>query len=137
MFHSVTIKLATRLGLPNRAKLLLRGSLATRVTSHAYATHYPVDENDPLDCATFCEMTELFFDKATQLLEPTLVDEMKGRMSREDKVKRVQGLLRMIKPCHRVLSVNFPIKRDNGSFEMIEGYRAQHSEHMTPCKGGE
>ncbi|KAK2154321.1 hypothetical protein LSH36_271g06025 [Paralvinella palmiformis] len=133
MFHTVSSKLATRLTLPNR---LLQGVMATRVSSQTYATQFPVDESDPLDCASFFKMTELFYDKATKLLEPTLVDELKGRMPREDKMKRVHGLLQMIKPCHRVLSVNFPIKRDNGSFEMIEGYRAQHSEHMTPCKGG-
>ena len=58
------------------------------------------------------------------------------RIPREEKEKRVQGILRIIKPCHRVLSVEFPIKRDDGTFEVIQGYRAQHSDHMTPCKGG-
>ena len=35
-----------------------------------------------------------------------------------------------------VLEVNFPLQRDDGSIEMISGYRAQHSHHRTPCKGG-
>merc|ERR1719479_872574 len=42
----------------------------------------------------------------------------------------------MIEPCSHVLKINFPLLRDNGSFEMITGYRAQHSHHRTPCKGG-
>jgi glutamate dehydrogenase (NAD(P)+) len=35
-----------------------------------------------------------------------------------------------------VLEVNFPLQRDDGSIEMISGYRAQHSHQRTPCKGG-
>ena len=46
------------------------------------------------------------------------------------------GTLDVMKPCADVLSVMFPIKRDNGEFKLIQGYRAQHSHHRTPCKGG-
>ena len=46
------------------------------------------------------------------------------------------GTLDVMKPCADVLSIMFPVKRDNGEFEIIQGYRAQHSHHRTPCKGG-
>lgn len=46
------------------------------------------------------------------------------------------GTLDVMKPCADVLSIVFPVKRDNGEFELIQGYRAQHSHHRTPCKGG-
>lgn len=46
------------------------------------------------------------------------------------------GILDQIKACNSVYRMKFPIKRDDGSVEVIEAYRAQHSHHKTPCKGG-
>ena len=46
------------------------------------------------------------------------------------------GILEQIKACNAVYRMKFPIKRDDGSVEVIEAYRAQHSHHKTPCKGG-
>ena len=36
----------------------------------------------------------------------------------------------------RELKVNFPVKMDDGSIEVFEGYRVQHSSSRGPCKGG-
>ncbi len=46
------------------------------------------------------------------------------------------GILRQIKECNAVYQMRFPLKRDDGSIEVIEAYRVQHSHHKTPCKGG-
>jgi glutamate dehydrogenase (NAD(P)+) len=46
------------------------------------------------------------------------------------------GILEQIKACNAVYRMKFPIKRDDGSIEVIEAYRAQHSHHKTPTKGG-
>jgi glutamate dehydrogenase (NAD(P)+) len=47
-----------------------------------------------------------------------------------------RGILEMIKECNAVYQMRFPLKRDDGSIEVIEAYRVQHSQHKTPCKGG-
>lgn len=47
-----------------------------------------------------------------------------------------QGILEQIKACNSVLQIRFPLKRDDGSIEVIEAYRVQHSHHKAPCKGG-
>ncbi|CAN5611735.1 Glu/Leu/Phe/Val dehydrogenase [soil metagenome] len=46
------------------------------------------------------------------------------------------GILEQIKACNSVYRMRFPIKRDDGSIEVIEAYRVQHSQHKSPCKGG-
>lgn len=46
------------------------------------------------------------------------------------------GILEQIKACNAVYQIRFPIKRDDGSIEVIEAYRVQHSQHKSPCKGG-
>lgn len=90
-------------------------------------------EDDP----NFFKMVEGFFDRGASIVEDKLVEGLRTRESMEERRHRVRGILRIIKPCNHVLSVSFPIKRDNGEWEVIEGYRAQHSQHRTPCKGGE
>ena len=47
-----------------------------------------------------------------------------------------QGILEQIKAANSVLRIKFPLKRDDGSLEVIEAYRVQHSHHKAPCKGG-
>ena len=46
------------------------------------------------------------------------------------------GILQQIKACNAVYQMRFPLKRDDGTVEVIEAYRVQHSHHKTPCKGG-
>ncbi|HAV62817.1 MAG TPA: glutamate dehydrogenase [Verrucomicrobiales bacterium] len=46
------------------------------------------------------------------------------------------GLLEQVKCCNSVYRMRFPVKRDDGSIEVVEAYRAEHSHHRTPTKGG-
>jgi glutamate dehydrogenase (NAD(P)+) len=46
------------------------------------------------------------------------------------------GLLQQIKACNAVYHVSFPLRRDDGTIEVIHGWRAHHSEHRLPVKGG-
>ncbi|VAW12589.1 NAD-specific glutamate dehydrogenase; NADP-specific glutamate dehydrogenase, partial [hydrothermal vent metagenome] len=47
-----------------------------------------------------------------------------------------QGLLSQIRRCNSIYYMSFPLKKDDGSIEVIEAWRAQHSQHRLPCKGG-
>lgn len=45
------------------------------------------------------------------------------------------GLLTQIKICNSVYSFQFPIKKGNG-YEVVTAWRAEHSHHKLPVKGG-
>lgn len=46
-----------------------------------------------------------------------------------------KGLLEQIKTCNSVYSFKFPIRTSDG-YEVIQAWRAQHSHHKLPVKGG-
>ena len=46
------------------------------------------------------------------------------------------SLLRQIRECNSVYYMSFPIKRDDGTIDVIEAWRAEHSHHRLPTKGG-
>jgi len=66
----------------------------------------------------FLEQVNQSFDRAAQLTrhDPTLLASMRA--------------------CKNVLYTSFPLKRDDGTIEVIHAWRAQHSHHKLPCKGG-
>ncbi len=66
----------------------------------------------------FFDQVNIAFDKAAQY-------------SKCDK-----GLLDQIKVCNNVYQITFPLERDDGSIEVIQGWRVEHSHHKLPTKGG-
>lgn len=46
------------------------------------------------------------------------------------------GLLDQIKICNSVYHMTFPLKRDDGSIITLDAWRAEHSQHKMPVKGG-
>src|SRR5262245_17661108 len=46
------------------------------------------------------------------------------------------GLREVLRVPQRELSVNFPVKMDNGDIKVFTGYRVQHNITRGPAKGG-
>jgi glutamate dehydrogenase (NAD(P)+) len=46
------------------------------------------------------------------------------------------GLLDQIRCCNSVYRFDFPLRRENGTIEVIHAWRAEHSHHKLPVKGG-
>ncbi|XP_078494531.1 glutamate dehydrogenase, mitochondrial [Ciona intestinalis] len=113
----------------------------------SYASRNMSASADEDDDPNFYHMVGNFFEKGARLVEDKLVEQlnepidMKARpnvrsVSADDQRKRVQGIFKIMRPCNHILQVTFPLKRDNGEHEIITGYRAQHSQHRMPTKGG-
>ncbi len=50
--------------------------------------------------------------------------------------KHDRSLLEQIKVCNSVYHMAFPLERDNGTIEVMHAWRAEHSQHKLPVKGG-
>ncbi len=50
--------------------------------------------------------------------------------------KHPKGLLEQIRICNSVYAMEFPLVRDDGSIRVIQAFRAEHSHHKQPSKGG-
>jgi glutamate dehydrogenase (NAD(P)+) len=96
------------------------------------------EDDDP----DFLEMVTSSYEKAVRLVEKRLVENLKQESpylfkSDAEREAHVSGVMKIVRPCNHLLYVSFPLRRDNGQLEVIEGYRAQHSQHRSPCKGGQ
>lgn len=131
--------------LKSRSKQFLnKTQLVKNVSSIRQLHDVPADE------PTFNEMVGQFFEKAHSQVKGNLIDSFYNQTKNVDqstrraraevsdsmKVKKIEGIMDSMKYCRNILTVNFPIKLDDGSYEIFSGYRAQHSQHRRPCKGG-
>ena len=119
-----------------RSPLICKG-LSPNTRALSVTSKLGVSDKPKEDDVGFFEMVQLYFQQAIVLCRDQLVDEVKGRVSEDEKKKRVDGILKMMNQCTHILALTFPIKRDDGTWEIIEAWRSQHSQHRTPCKGGE
>ncbi|XP_059061497.1 glutamate dehydrogenase, mitochondrial-like [Achroia grisella] len=87
---------------------------------------------------SFYRMVEYFYHSAVKVCEPSLVEYLKKHTHFSDKKRtnRVAGILKVMGSCNSSLQFEFPLQRKSGEYEIIHGYRSQHSVHRLPCKGG-
>jgi glutamate dehydrogenase (NAD(P)+) len=71
---------------------------------------------------------------------PKVVDPFEVAVGRIDAVcERLNiddGCRSRLKKCERELTVNFPVKMDDGTVEVFTGFRVQHNDTRGPAKGG-
>src|SRR5262245_13709675 len=78
---------------------------------------------------------------------PSIVSERRAPRKFEDNVnayfdqaavfcQHPRGLLEQIRVCNSVYSFAFPVRFADGSIEVVHAWRAEHSHHKLPTKGG-
>lgn len=149
MFHVRNLTRSSRIALKQASgndivqNMLARAALTIVQTAarRGYADHQVPDRLKDVPEAPnprFFDMVEYFFHRACQIIEDKLVEDIgkRSRVTIEERKKKVKGILMLMEPCDHILETTFPLRRDSGDYEMITGYRAQHSTHRIPCKGG-
>lgn len=66
---------------------------------------------------SFLESVNLMYDRAVEHIDLS------------------EGLIERIKTCNSIIKISFPV-RINDNYEVFEGWRAVHTEHKLPVKGG-
>ncbi|CAO3691604.1 unnamed protein product [Umbelopsis ramanniana] len=92
-------------------------ALAVPTYSRFLSTHATQSACEP-DEPHFLQSVEMYYDDAARLSNVN------------------PGTLGHIKAVDSLLRVTFPIETSDGKTDIIEGYRAQHSRHRLPVKGG-
>lgn len=87
---------------------------------------------------SLAEMVEYNYHNGAKILAPALVEGMKKypRWSDKKRLERTKTILNIIAQPSNVLEVSFPILRDDGTYELMQGFRVHHCLHRLPAKGG-
>jgi Glu/Leu/Phe/Val dehydrogenase, dimerisation domain len=112
--------LAARL-FPGVCARSLRGSsapLSSLLRAQRATPYSAAADSSQVAEPTFLECVSMYFDKAAEL-------------TGHDK-----DLLRSMREVDALVSFSFPLKRDDGSVTTVKAYRAHHSGHRRPTKGG-
>ncbi|KAF1804871.1 hypothetical protein V8B55DRAFT_1496380 [Mucor lusitanicus] len=105
------------------------------------ATARPLTTPNTLNRVIFPSVARSLTTAATQAAcnndEPSFLQSVEKYYDHAAGLSEVQPhTLAHLRAVDSVLRVTFPIEVENGKYEVIEGYRAQHSRHRLPVKGG-
>ena len=91
---------------------------ATTATTDKVAPDNP-HQMAPGEEIGFFKQVDTFFDRAAAILKEKLIKELPGSDPVEVKRRKVEGILKIIKPCNAVLSISFPLRHDS-LFELVK-----------------
>lgn len=115
-----------------------RGSrYVSKIPQHVIPKH--LKDMEKQENPSFKDMVHYFFHRARSFVQEKLINELKesdSKLSLKARIHRVTGILNVMQNTDSVLETHFPFKRENGQYEIVQSFRAQHSCHRLPCKGG-
>jgi glutamate dehydrogenase (NAD(P)+) len=120
--------LAARSSITAAASAIGKRSISASTAAHS--KHHTADKEP-----NFLEAVEIFFDKVCCAnIRFILIFNACLQAAKASKID--EATLAHMRATDNVLSITFPIEREDGSFDIIRGYRAHHSKHRSPVKGG-
>lgn len=88
--------------------------------------------------AAFFDSTNWFLHRAYEVIFPALKNKLKTNRKSDNNAECLEDVINVLDQCSSVIDVRFPLKKDNGKYELIRGFRAQHGLRAgyTSCLGG-
>ncbi|CAH1118827.1 unnamed protein product [Phaedon cochleariae] len=91
--------------------------------------------------AAFFDSTNWFLHRAYEVIFPTIEEKMRSirpKLNKDEIFSKTEGMVNILDQCNSVIDIRFPVKRDNGKYEMIRGFRANHglASGFRACLGG-
>lgn len=87
----------------------------------------------------FIDMVLYNFHKARLVVEKQLINNLEskfgGPMKKSIQEQQVKEVMTTLDLHDSILDVTFPFRRDDGSHELIYGYKAHYKSHRTPLRG--
>lgn len=93
--------------------------------------------NSAVSSRSFSDVVKATGPRLDAFGEPRFLEQVKLFFnSAASKTGIPEEYLNLIQSCQTVIRFNIPLRRDDGRLETVTCYRAQHSTHKLPCKGG-
>ncbi|KYB25039.1 glutamate dehydrogenase, mitochondrial [Tribolium castaneum] len=91
--------------------------------------------------AAFFDQVNWYLHHAYELCFPKLVTQLKNlqpNLTDPQAVQKVHQVIKILDQCNSVLDIRFPIKLENGTKEVVRGFRAHHGLYsgFGTCMGG-
>lgn len=93
--------------------------------------------------ASFFDSSNWFLHRAYEVVFPTLKKNYRTTFQDRDvcdgKIHaKLENVVESLDQCNSLIDVRFPVRRENGDYEVIRGFRAHYGEtvRQTPCLGG-
>lgn len=111
----------------------------SRRSKPAFSTKAAEDAILKLEDPSFKQMIGYYIRKALQIMQPRFKELVKLQHPKLDEkalMNRVHGILATMQSTERSFHFTFPLRKDDGTYEVIECWRCHDSSHRLPVKGG-
>ncbi|KAF2902449.1 hypothetical protein ILUMI_03737 [Ignelater luminosus] len=129
----------------NNSKLTLKNLWLQYLQKQFYSQKYEYEIPDVyrnafyLANASLVNYTNWFVHNALRVIYHEIITELKAKGHNiNEAIKKINSIINIIEPCNHFIDVQFPVKMEDGQYEIFRGFRAEHGVYIRdrPCLGG-